>query len=315
MKKILITGGSGFLGKNLGKKLSSKNRVYLASRNNNLNRQSESLTNLECLPLDVTNINSVRDVINYTKPDVVIHAAATKYVDLSEKNPNECIDVNVLGSQNIARVAIDKKIKTVVGISTDKASPPCSNIYGLSKSIMERLFCGLANHHNTQFLCVRFGNIVWSTGSIFPIWTEMMNKNGKIYSTGPEMRRFFFTVQDASDLVVTSLVNSKLLNGKILIPIMKSAQVKDLLNAWCKIYNSKWIKVKPRPGDIADENLISKSELKSSYYYKIKNKKYIILDYKINNKYEIIKEINSKNASKLNKAEIKKLILSKSNNV
>tara|TARA_Y100001970_G_C14151463_1_gene812947 strand:- start:285 stop:1229 length:945 start_codon:yes stop_codon:yes gene_type:complete len=312
---ILITGGSGFLGKNLGKKLSIKNKIFLGSRNNNLNRIVEEDSALETLPLDVTNLNSVKDVINYTKPDIIIHAAATKYVDISEKNPNECIDINVLGSQNIARVAIDKNIKTVIGISTDKASPPCTNIYGISKSIMERLFCALANQHKTKFVCVRFGNIVWSTGSIFPIWHNMMLKNNIISSTGPEMRRFFFTVHDASDLVISAINNSKSLNGKILIPIMKSAKIKNILEEWCKIYQTKWKKITKRKGDKIDENLVSKSEIKNAFYYKIKNKKYIVLDFKKNNFQQIKNEINSKNSKKLNKNEIKNLILSNKDNV
>lgn len=312
---ILITGGSGFLGRNLGKRLSNKNKVFLGSRNNNINKQVEKITNLETLPLDVTNINSVKDAINYTKPEIIIHAAATKYVDLSEKNPNECIDINVLGSQNIARVAIDKNIKSVIGISTDKASPPCTNIYGISKSIMEKLFCNLANNHKTKFVCVRFGNIVWSTGSIFPLWKDMMIKNNKIYSTGPEMRRFFFTVNDASELVISAIKNKNFLNGKILIPEMKSAQIEDILIEWCKIYKTKWVKSKERKGDKIDENLVSETEIKNAQYYNIKNKKYIVLDFKSKNQKDIRKEINSKNAKKLSSSEIRKLILSYKNNV
>ena len=97
-------------------------------------------TKCETVPLDITNINSIRDIINEYNPNIIIHAAATKFVDLSQKFPFECLDVNVQGSSNIARVAIDKNIESVIGISTDKASPPIENIYGMSKSMMERLF-------------------------------------------------------------------------------------------------------------------------------------------------------------------------------
>ena len=106
MKKILITGGTGFLGKNLGLflKKTKKYKILLAGRNNKINQDVYEATNIEVSPLDIVSIESVRDIFNYFKPDIVIHAAATKYVDLSEKNPLECIDINVLGSQNILRV-------------------------------------------------------------------------------------------------------------------------------------------------------------------------------------------------------------------
>ena len=191
MKSILITGGSGFLGIHLAYKFKKKFKVILAGRNNKQNFFAKKKTACEVLPLDVSNIESVRDVINYAKPNIIIHAAATKFVDLSEKFPLECVDINVNGSTNIARIAIDKKIETVIGISTDKASPPIRNIYGMSKSLMEKIFVSLGNSHKTKFACVRYGNVAWSTGSVLPVWNEMFKKNKTIYTTGPYMRRFF----------------------------------------------------------------------------------------------------------------------------
>ena len=141
MSKILITGGTGFLGKNLALKLNNKNNlILLTGRNNKLNQDVSEITNCEVCPMDITSRESIRDIFNYFKPDIVIHAAATKYVDLSEKEPLECVDVNVLGSQNILRFSIEKKIKTLIGISTDKAAPPVGNLYGHTKAIMERMF-------------------------------------------------------------------------------------------------------------------------------------------------------------------------------
>ena len=139
-KNLLITGGSGYLGVNLALKLRSKFNVFLGSRNQKRNREASIITNCEDLPLDVTNINSVRDALEYCKPKIVIHAAATKFVDISEKFPFECSDVNILGSTNIARASIEKKVETVIGISTDKATQPIKNFYGFSKATMEKLF-------------------------------------------------------------------------------------------------------------------------------------------------------------------------------
>ena len=139
--KILITGGTGFLGKRLALALKDTHEVIISGRNNKQSFLAEKMTGVRVIPLDVTNIESVRDAINEVQPDVIIHAAATKFVDLSEKQPMECTDINVIGSQNVARAAVDKGIKSVIGISTDKAAPPIRNIYGLSKAMMERIFC------------------------------------------------------------------------------------------------------------------------------------------------------------------------------
>src|SRR6185312_15679480 len=119
----------------------------------------------------------------------------------------ECVDINVVGSQNVARVAVDRGVGVVLGISTDKASPPIRNLYGLSKSVMERTFCYLDASSSTRFACVRYGNVAWSTGSVLPIWSKMLKDRGIIGTTGPEMRRFFFTVDDAVGLVLTALDN------------------------------------------------------------------------------------------------------------
>src|ERR1039457_5721822 len=186
-KRLLVTGGSGFLGKRLGKALQEEYDVYLASRNNKNNMNAKLVTGCEVIPMDVSNLESVRDVFAEVKPSIVIHAAATKFVDLSEKYPMECVDINVVGSQNIARAALAYNVDVVIGISTDKASPPIRNIYGVSQSIMERIFCATDQKTNTKFACVRYGNVAWSTGSVLPLWKQMFKKNKVIETTGPDM--------------------------------------------------------------------------------------------------------------------------------
>ena len=111
--------------------------VFLGGRNNKLNQEAQAISGCEALPMDVSSIESVRDAVVRVRPDILIHAAATKFVDLAEKFPLECVDINVVGSQNVARVAIDRGVGVVLGISTDKASPPIRNLYGLSKSVMD----------------------------------------------------------------------------------------------------------------------------------------------------------------------------------
>lgn len=307
MKKILITGGSGFLGRNLALKLKKNYLVTITSRNQEKLKEAADYCQCKYMTMDINSINSISDVFNQIKPDYVIHAGASKYVDISENNPNETIDTNVIGSQNVARISIDKGVKAVIGISTDKTAQPINNIYALSKSIMERLFYGLSHKTNTNFVSVRFGNIAWSTGSIFPLWKNMINKNKLIKSTSPQSTRFFISVDQAIDLVITALVNHKRLSGKILTTEMKSAKIIDILDIWCKKFKVKWKKIKYRKGDSDYENIIGINEIKSSSYINIKNKKYILIDFSKNNLSHFKETLNSNNSKRLSQKEIIKL--------
>ncbi len=258
---VLITGGTGFLGKRLGLQLKDKYEVILTGRNNKQNFQAQKFTGCKIAPLDITSIESVRDAFTEFKPDIVIHAAATKFVDLAEKFPMECVDVNVTGSQNVARVAVEKNVGTVIAISTDKAAPPVRNTYGLSKAIMERIFCTMDGKTATKFTAVRYGNVAWSTGSALTIWKKMLEETGVIGTTGPEMRRFFFTVDQAVNLVIAALDNIDLVKGKVLSRKMKAAQIEDILKVWTKNKGGRYEKIEGRPGERDDEFLIGDLEL------------------------------------------------------
>jgi UDP-N-acetylglucosamine 4,6-dehydratase/5-epimerase len=260
-KTLLVTGGTGFLGRRLGLALRDRYHVILTGRNNKQNMMAHQVTDCNVLPMDVTNIESIRDVFLEVRPDIVVHAAATKFVDLAEKLPMECVDVNVLGSQNVARVAMEKGVETVIGISTDKAAPPIRNTYGLSKALMEKMYSSLDGKTETKFACVRYGNVAWSTGSVLPVWKQMHEQTGVIKSTGPEMRRFFFTVDEAVKLVATAIENIDTIRGKVLSRKMKAAQIKDILDLWTSHKGGKWEKIEARPGDRNDEFLIGDLEL------------------------------------------------------
>ncbi len=259
--RVLITGGTGFLGKRLALAMADTHQVILSGRNNKQNLVAAKFTGCEVLPLDVARMESVRDAFIEAKPDIVIHAAATKFVDMAERQPLECTDVNVLGSQNVARMALERGVKTVIGISTDKASPPVRNTYGLTKALMERVFCSLDGKTDTRFVCVRYGNVAWSTGSVLPIWKKMHEETGVIGTTGPEMRRFFFTVDEAVKLVLTAIEHADELRGKVLSRRMKAALIKDILTLWVKQKGGSWKQIEGRPGERDDEFLIGDLEL------------------------------------------------------
>ena len=259
---VLITGGTGFLGKRLGMTLKEHYNVVLTGRNNKFNMDAQQFSGCLTLPMDVTNIESIRDVFTEVKPNVVVHAAATKYVDLSERQPMECIDVNVLGSQNVARVCVEKGVKTVIGMSTDKTAPPVANTYGLTKALMERVFCAMnAKTAETRFACVRHGNIAWSTGSVFPIWKQMHDSTGVIGSTGPDMTRYLSKVDEAVELVVTAIDNIEEVQGAVLSRQMKAVLIREMLDLWIREKGGRWEKIEGRPGERPHEYLIGEPEL------------------------------------------------------
>ncbi len=308
MKTILITGGTGFLGRNLAIKLKNEYRIILTGRNNKQNLFAAKYTGCQVAPLDITNIESVRDVFVEFKPDIVIHAAATKFVDLAEKYPMECVDVNVLGSQNVARVAVEREIPVVIGISTDKAAPPVRNIYGMSKSVMERIFCAMDGKTSTKFTAVRYGNVAWSTGSVLPIWKKMHEETGVIGTTGPEMRRFFFSVDEAVQLVITAMDNIDRVKGKVLSRYMKAAQMEDILQTWIEEKGGKWEKIEGRPGERDDEFLIGDLELPYTEELLIGGIKHYLISFNDKVANPISFGLSSANTDRLSREEILTII-------
>jgi UDP-N-acetylglucosamine 4,6-dehydratase len=304
-----VTGGTGFLGKRLGKRLREMGHyVVLSGRNNKQNLLAAEFSGCEVVAMDVSHIESVRDLVTQAKPEVIVHGAATKFVDIAERQPMEAIDVNVIGSQNVARVSIEKGVELVIGISTDKASPPIRNTYGLTKSLMERLFCAMESRSTTHFLCVRYGNVAWSTGSVLGIWRKMLEKQGFIGTTGPEMFRFFFTVDEAVDLVVTALERAAELRGKVLSRQMKSAQLLDILRVWTAQEGKHYEHITGRPGERNEEYLIGELELPYTRSVVFGGITHYVLSFneKANNPLPHI--LSSVNAERLTDDEIKTLI-------
>jgi UDP-N-acetylglucosamine 4,6-dehydratase/5-epimerase len=305
---VLVTGGTGFLGKRLGQKLSGHYDVILTGRNNKQNFQAQKFTGCRIAPLDITNIESVRDAFSEFKPDIVIHAAATKFVDLAEKFPMECVDVNVTGSQNVARVAIEKGVNTVIAISTDKAAPPVRNTYGLSKALMERVFCSMDGKSDTKFTAVRYGNVAWSTGSVLTIWKKMLEEKGEIGTTGPEMRRFFFTVDEAVNLVIAALDNIDLVRGKVLSRKMKAAKMGDILEIWTKLSGGKYVKIDGRPGERDDEYLIGELELPFTREIVLNGITHFLISFNEKVKEPVQVGLSSANTERLSEEEIIQII-------
>lgn len=303
-----MTGGTGFLGRHLALQMGQSDDVILGGRNNKQNLFAERFTGCRVVPLDVTRIESVRDVVIETEPDVIVHAAATKFVDRAERHPLECIDVNVLGSENVARVARERGVRVVVGISTDKAAPPIRNTYGLSKALMERLFCSLDDASATRFACVRYGNVAWSTGSVLPIWKGMHDRDRVIGTTGPEMRRFFFTVDEAVALVRTSLQHIDAVGGGVLGRAMRSAMIRDILELWIARKGGRWERIEGRPGERDDEFLIGEIELPYTREVEYDGIRHFLIRFNDRAERPAAAVLSSANAERLTEAQIIALI-------
>jgi FlaA1/EpsC-like NDP-sugar epimerase len=126
---------------------------------------------------------------------------------------------------------------------------------------MERVFCAMNGKTRTRFLCVRHGNIAWSTGSVFPAWKRMHDATGVIGSTGPDMTRYFSTVSEAAELVATAIDNAERFQGKVLLRDMKAALIRDILELWVRHKGGSWHRIEGRPGERPHEYLVGEPEL------------------------------------------------------
>ena len=260
MVKVLITGGTGTIG---GAFIANypKYEYYSISRNEKL------VANLKRQPVDVkTFLGSVEDygfvksVFEKVQPDIVVHAAALKHVDLAEENPTQTVIINVLGSLNIIRASNEYNVPITIAISTDKASRP-ENVYGYSKCLMERMFLE-ASTDKTKFAVCRFANVANSNGSVIPYWKKLRSLGQPLRLTDPRMNRLIFSKESASALIhkAIDICNSDT-GGFIGSYKMKSVNMLSLAEAISKDIQV----VGPRPGEKLDEDLVSESELPYTY--------------------------------------------------
>lgn len=189
--------------------------------------------------------------------DVVVHAAALKQVPAAEYNPFEFIKTNVLGSANIIDAAIDRKVKTVIALSTDKAANPI-NLYGATKLCSDKLFVtgnAYAGNAQTQFAIVRYGNVLGSRGSVIPLFREM-RKTGVLNLTDPRMTRFWLTLEQGVEFVLKSI--ERMQGGEIFVPKIPSMRLVDLARAIAPDCKFEYSGI--RPGEKLHETLIPKDE-------------------------------------------------------
>ena len=255
-KNILITGGSGTLGQGLLERLTEFKRLVVFSRSQTNQHELMSLyPKVEFVLGDIRDILSVKRAV--TGMDIVIHAAAFKYIDIGEQQPRECVMTNILGSLNILEAVEEaQQAEVCLGISTDKAIYPTS-VYGCTKHIMEKLFSE-ANRRSrkTKYCCIRYGNIKNSVGSVFSIWQKQKDQGLPITLTDPNMTRFFSTVNEMVSFIFYTINNTK--GGEVFVKQLPSFKMGDLANSYADGKKIKIIGV--RKGEKLHETLVADYE-------------------------------------------------------
>jgi UDP-N-acetylglucosamine 4,6-dehydratase len=264
-KNILIFGGSGSLGLTLVHELKeSGNKITNFSRDELKQwKMTQDYPGVDQILGDVRNAAGVLAALRNVEPDVVIFASALKHIDRCEYQTTESVLTNVTGTQNVMNACSDptlaKPPEVVVFISTDKAAHP-TNVYGMCKALSERVTIehAMRSKRKTRFVCVRYGNVVNSRGSIIPMLLHHCEKDGPLRLTHREMTRFLLTLEEAVSLICYAIL--KLPNGCIAVPRTRSMRIEHLFDLFCGAYNKTYNVVGIRPGEKLDEKLVTQEE-------------------------------------------------------
>jgi len=268
-KNILVTGGTGSFGNAFTSHVLEKykpNKIVIYSRDEfkqfQMAQKFENHPALRFFIGDVRDFDRMQFAMNDI--DVVFHAAAMKQVVASEYNPIECIKTNILGAENVIRIAIQKNIPKVVAISTDKAVKPI-NLYGSTKACMEKLFVAanhLAGAGGTRFACVRYGNVIGSRGSVIPFFLAQ-RPSGTLTITDDRMTRFWLRIEDGVAFV--DRCEQMMKGGEVFVKKVPSMRIIDLASALAPECKLKTVGI--RPGEKLHESMVSEEESLVTYQY------------------------------------------------
>ena len=278
-KSILVTGGTGSFGKKFVETILGKypeiKRLVVYSRDELKQFDMNNEFPTGRYPQMRYFIGDVRDRDRLSRAlegiDIVIHAAALKQVPAAEYNPFEAIKTNVIGAQNVIESSIDKGVKQVVALSTDKAAAPI-NLYGATKLCSDKLFVAannFAGHHDIKFSVVRYGNVMGSRGSVIPFFLEKRNQ-GIIPITDERMTRFNITLEEGINLVLFALEN--MWGGEIFVPKIPSYRIMDVAEAIAPRCRREAIGI--RPGEKLHEEMITSTDALNTVEF---NDYYVIL--------------------------------------
>ena len=270
-KTVLITGGTGSFGKKCVEILLKQykpEKLIIFSRDELKQYEMANIFSAEKYPQLRYFIGDIRDKDRLYRAfdgvDYVIHAAALKQVPAAERNPFEVIKTNVLGAENIINAAIDRDVKKVIALSTDKAANPV-NLYGATKLCSDKLFISgnsYSGQHGTKFSVVRYGNVIGSRGSVIPL-IRKLRPTGVIPITHPEMTRFWITLKRGVDFVLKCLELTE--GGELFVPKIPSMRLVDLVQALAPECRYEIIGI--RPGEKIHEVLITEDDARHTLEY------------------------------------------------
>jgi UDP-N-acetylglucosamine 4,6-dehydratase/5-epimerase len=278
-KSVLITGGTGSLGKELTKTILKKwpeiKRLVIYSRDEQKQFQMSQVYSEQKYPGIRYFIGDVRDRDRlkraFSGVDYVIHTAAMKHVHIAEYNPDECIKTNIGGAENVVSVSLESNVERVVALSTDKACAPI-NLYGATKLTSDKLFVSANNIRGNspiKFSVVRYGNVMGSNGSVIPFFINKKNKENTLPITDPEMTRFNISLADGVNMVLHALENAW--GGEIFVPKIPSYRILDVAEAIGPDCKKPIVGI--RPGEKIHEEMITSSDSYNTYdlgkYYTI----------------------------------------------
>jgi FlaA1/EpsC-like NDP-sugar epimerase len=317
-KKILITGGAGYIGQLLTEKLLEFNpdviRIFDMNENGLFNLRQKYYGKKEKLRFLLGDIrNSNRLQYAFRGIDIVFHTASYKHVLECEYNPVDAVETNINGTSNVIQAAIERDVKKVIFTSSDKAVNPSSTM-GATKLLAEKLIIAANGYsaHATIFACCRFGNVIGSSGSVVPLFDEQILNGKRITITDPDMTRFILRKQKAVELVLLSGILAK--GGEVFISKMSAININDLADAIIEKHGSKASKeiIGRKAGEKMYEELMTEEEMSRACERK---DMYIILpqvidtDYSNYTGYEKVKTVkNSRDMELLTKDEILRLI-------
>lgn len=266
---ILVTGGTGSFGnKFVPLTLAKYNPKRLIIYSRDEMKQWEMAKKFEADPRVRFFIGDVRDKERLLRAldgvDFVVHAAATKIVPTAEYNPFECVKTNINGAMNVIDACIDKKVKRIVALSTDKASSPI-NLYGATKLASDKLFIAgnsYAGGHDTRFAVVRYGNVMGSRGSVIPFFQSMASL-GELPITDLRMTRFMITLDEGVKLVWDAFDDME--GGEIYVKKIPSMKVVDIASTVAPSATQKVVGI--RPGEKLHEQMIGEEDAAYTYEY------------------------------------------------
>jgi UDP-N-acetylglucosamine 4,6-dehydratase len=278
-KSILITGGTGSLGKELTKTILEQwpgvRRLVIYSRDEQKQFQMAQEYSESKFPAIRYFIGDVRDLDRmkraFSGVDYIIHAAAMKHVHIAEYNPDECVKTNVGGAENVIKAALSSGVSKVVALSTDKACAPI-NLYGATKLTSDKLFIAANNIRGTQdikFSVVRYGNVMGSNGSVIPFFLKK-RESGVLPITDPNMTRFNISLADGVKMVLHALEHAW--GGELFVPKIPSYRITDVARAIGPDCEHPVIGI--RPGEKIHEEMITSSDSFTTYDL---DKYYVIL--------------------------------------